>query len=78
MLTPGLVNTHLHLEQSFPDRVAKPPQTPFSDWLLQVVAKLAARATPAERRARCVVGADELLKTGATCVNDIASGPDSV
>jgi len=78
LLTPGLVNCHLHLEQSFPAVIAKAPGQPFTDWLLNVVRLLREQSSTKEKIQRCKSGAEELLRTGTTCVNDIASGPESL
>jgi cytosine/adenosine deaminase-related metal-dependent hydrolase len=78
LLSPGLVNAHLHLEQSFPQPIPKSSGTPFSQWLLDVVAKNREHQSVADKIARCRFGAAELLQTGTTCVNDIASGRESL
>lgn len=77
VITPGLVNTHLHLEQSFLAPIAKTPDETFTDWLLKVVSCLKTSSTAAEKIERCHFGVNELLKTGTTFVNDIASGTES-
>lgn len=77
LLTPGLINAHVHLEQSFPAPIPKLPDEPFCDWLLKVVALTQRENDPAAKRARAFQGTRELLATGTTCVNDIASGPES-
>lgn len=77
-LTPGLINTHTHLEQSFPTPIPKAAGQSFSDWLMAVVAQTRADNTPQARRERCRQGAEELLRTGTTAVNDIASGRESL
>lgn len=78
LITPGLVNTHLHLEQSFPEAIRKTPDEPFVRWLVEVVRLLKKTSTPEEKRRRCLAGVEELLGFGVTCVNDIASGPESL
>jgi cytosine/adenosine deaminase-related metal-dependent hydrolase len=78
ILTPGLVNTHAHLEQSFPQPILKNPTQPFTDWLLAVIAETRAHGEAEARTQRCKMGASELLRTGTTCVNDIASSPESL
>lgn len=78
LLTPGLVNCHAHLEQFFDAPIRKTPEQPFTDWLLSVVRQLQQQASPEQKRERCVFGTQELLRTGTTCVNDIASGPESL
>jgi cytosine/adenosine deaminase-related metal-dependent hydrolase len=78
ILTPGLVNTHAHLEQSWLAPIPVNPDEPFCAWLLKVVKSNLASNSPAEKAARAVQGIDELLRTGTTCVNDIASCPESL
>lgn len=78
LLTPGLVNCHMHLEQSFPAPIHRAAEQSFTDWLLRVVRLLREQSLPSERMARCIRGGNELLSTGTTCVNDIASGPESL
>lgn len=78
LLTPGLINTHLHLEQSFPEPIGKASDEPFCDWLLRVVAKIQQEGDSTSKTQRCLFGAKELLATGTTCVNDIASGSESL
>ncbi len=78
LLTPGLVNAHVHLEQSFPAPIPKGDDEPFSVWLLRVVGVLQANTDPQARWQRCFNGALEALSTGTTCVNDIASAPESL
>jgi 5-methylthioadenosine/S-adenosylhomocysteine deaminase len=78
LLTPGLINCHLHLEQSFSQPIAKAPDEPFTNWLLKVVGLLQQHACSSEKLQRCKAGVEELLSTGTTCVNDIASGIESV
>lgn len=77
LLTPGLVNTHLHLEQSYPEMTPKPPGTDFSEWLLAVVRQNREQGQPEAKMARAQKGCEELLSTGTTCVNDVASGPEA-
>jgi cytosine/adenosine deaminase-related metal-dependent hydrolase len=78
IITPGLVNAHVHLEQSFPAPIPKAADEPFSAWLLRVVAKLQQDSDPQAKWQRCFNGVLEALSTGTTCVNDIASGPESL
>lgn len=77
LITPGLVNTHIHLEQSFPEPILKAPNQSFVDWLLGVI-QTRSQNQPLARFHRCLQGAQEVLRTGTTFVNDIASGPESV
>lgn len=78
LLSPGLVNTHTHLEQSYPQMVDKAPKAPFSDWLLAVVAQNREHGSSEDKMMRAVAGCQELLATGTTCVNDLASGSESL
>lgn len=78
VLTPGLVNTHIHLEQSYPNVIPKTPDEPFGSWLLNVVRQNREHGSSAEKKARSEAGVAELLATGTTCVNDIASGSESL
>jgi aminodeoxyfutalosine deaminase len=78
LITPGLVNCHTHLEQSFPTMISKAPEEPFTNWLLKVVTLIKQHASSQDKTQRCLQGAEELLRTGTTCVNDIASGPESL
>lgn len=78
LISPGLINTHTHLEQSFPDPILKTPQEDFIHWLLRVIEKTREQSAPGQKLARCQAGAQEALATGTTCLNDIASGPESI
>ena len=78
ILTPGLVNCHTHLEQSFAEPIRKLQGEPFTEWLCKVVQTLRASSSAGEKIARCQTGAQELLESGTTCVNDIASGQESL
>jgi cytosine/adenosine deaminase-related metal-dependent hydrolase len=75
VLTPGLVNAHVHLELSDVQRPAE--AGPFVDWLLALIAGrrslgdgIARAAADAARR-----GAEESLAAGVTCVGDITRFP---
>ena len=78
LLTPGLVNAHVHLEQSFPEPIPKGSDEPFCDWLLRVVARIQKDCSPEALFERSLLGAREVLSTGTTCVNDIACGTESL
>ncbi|HEY9686770.1 MAG TPA: amidohydrolase family protein [Coleofasciculaceae cyanobacterium] len=78
ILTPGLVNTHAHLEQSWPEPIPAIPGESFCAWLLKVVKSNMAFNSSSEKAARAAQGIDELLCTGTTCVNDMASGVESL
>ena len=70
IITPGLINTHTHLELSFPEAVPiQHGQETMSDWLSKVTAlKL---ASP-DNRPRCESGLQHMIQTGTTCINDIS------
>ncbi|WP_303674927.1 amidohydrolase family protein [Vampirovibrio chlorellavorus] len=78
LITPGLLNTHIHLEQSFSQPIPKEPQQSFIDWLLAVIESNRSRASSTDKLERCRFGVQECLQSGVTCVNDIASGPESI
>lgn len=78
ILTPGLVNAHVHLEQSFPEAIYKTPDEAFTAWLLRVVQRLQANIDAQAKLERCFAGVREALSAGTTCVNDIISGPESL
>ncbi len=79
LLTPGLVNVHTHLEQTEPQPLPRTPGQPFTEWLLAVIQRnKQAASTPQSRRQRCEAGIQELLGFGTTCINDVASGPESL
>lgn len=70
ILTPGLINTHCHLEL-----YAEAP-IPFKDsmvtWLATVTQTYKDR-TDDEKRTACHKSLLEMVRTGTTCVNDITS-----
>lgn len=78
LLTPGLVNSHIHLEQSFPEPILKDPEEPFTNWLNRVTQANRTYAGTEQKRARCLAGTEEVLSTGTTCVNDISGSPESL
>jgi cytosine/adenosine deaminase-related metal-dependent hydrolase len=73
LVTPGLVNTHAHLELSFQRVIPNPPPGTMTDWLMYVVAQVSQDSTAEAKQARCRIGVAEMLHTGTTCVNDISS-----
>jgi cytosine/adenosine deaminase-related metal-dependent hydrolase len=77
VLTPGLVNTHTHLELTFnqADRALMPTTSGFADWLLAVVAltRDPTHSTPHATLARITQGIGQLRQSGCTTANDISS-----
>ncbi|MEM0950888.1 MAG: amidohydrolase family protein [Cyanobacteria bacterium P01_H01_bin.74] len=73
-ISPGFVNGHCHLEQSFSDRVPveRYDDTGFVNWLLAVTKISQQTQKPAEKMKRIAYGIQQLLATGTTAVNDIA------
>ncbi len=78
IITPGLINTHIHLEQSFSQPIPKTLQQSFIDWLLAVIDSNRGQASSSEKLTRSRLGVQECLQSGVTCVNDITSGPESI
>lgn len=80
LLTPGLINTHTHLDQSFGEQVATDgsEKNSMADWLARVVEKNRAAATMTDRLRRCRDGVEEMLASGTTCVNDISADGTSL
>jgi cytosine/adenosine deaminase-related metal-dependent hydrolase len=78
ILTPGLINVHTHLEQSWPQTLRKERDGSFLDWLLAVIRLNRSGASSEGQRQRCEDGIEVLLSTGTTCINDIASGLESL
>lgn len=74
LITPGLINTHVHLEQSFEMPIPRLPDETFVDWLLKVIETTRRVSDAEQKQRRCENGVQECLRTGTTCVNDIASG----
>ncbi len=78
LITPGLINAHVHLEQSFPTMIEKKPGTSFVDWLLAVIQATRASQRNELKRTRCESGVQESLRAGVTYLNDIASSTESL
>ncbi len=72
LITPGLVNTHAHLELTFPEMIPLEAGESMADWLLKVVQQTRQAGSDDDINHRCQAGVAEMLKTGTTCVNDIS------
>lgn len=72
ILTPGLINTHAHLELTYPKPIPLYKNETMADWLLRVVQQTRDTNTEREIIRRCYYGATEMLKSGTTCINDIS------
>lgn len=75
VMTPGLVNAHTHLTLSALAGIV--PPAPFHEWLPRLVAAMKPWEI-ADHEASGVVGAEECLLAGVTCVGDIAYGAAEV
>lgn len=75
VMTPGLVNAHTHLTLSALADVV--PPAPFHEWLPRLVAAMRPWEI-ADHEASGVMGAEESLLAGVTCVGDIAYGAAEV
>jgi aminodeoxyfutalosine deaminase len=69
-LVPGLVNCHTHLEFSQLSVPLQPAQ-PFTDWLRSLIAWR--RRTPQDVPTAVALGAAEAIRSGTTCLADIAT-----
>lgn len=78
LITPGLINTHTHLELSFGRPIPLQPGETMTDWLLGVIRQVQSAATAEAKEARCQAGLSEMLRTGTTCINDICSDGTSL
>ena len=75
MLSPGLINTHCHLELSHMKDVI-PPHTGLVDFLLNVVEK---REFPQEQILQSIEHAEkEMYRDGIVAVGDIGNTPNSI
>lgn len=72
LITPGLVNTHAHLEQSIGRQVPIRPGDRMADWLLALVKTFEGAFSEADRAAYVRRGIGEVIAAGTTCVNDIS------
>ncbi|MGE0200402.1 MAG: amidohydrolase family protein [Candidatus Melainabacteria bacterium] len=72
LITPGLINTHTHLEQSCGERIPKGPDDRMADWLMAFNTTLSDINDPAVQRAHVRNGLAEMVATGTTTVNDIS------
>ena len=72
VLTPGLVNAHVHLELS--DRRPGPPPATFVGWLLDLM-RTGGPPDPATLAAATAAGAAECLRFGVTGVGDVSAFP---
>jgi len=75
MISPGLVNAHTHLTLTALSGVVPPLR--FAEWLPKLVAAMRPWEV-ADHEASGVIGAEECLAAGVTCVGDIAYGAAEV
>ncbi len=75
MISPGLVNAHTHLTLTALSGVVPPLR--FAEWLPKLVAAMKPWEV-ADHEASGVIGAEECLAAGVTCVGDIAYGAAEV
>lgn len=76
-VTPGLINTHTHLELYHETPLLPQPDESLSDWLLRVIAH-SRPLSPQDKANAAWRSAQECLATGTTTVNDISSSGASV
>jgi cytosine/adenosine deaminase-related metal-dependent hydrolase len=80
-ITPGLINTHTHLDLTDTAPIEKSEHESMSDWLFKVIEHRNAsdsKLTATERtEQQCAAGVQHMLKTGVTTVNDIAQSNHS-
>ena len=72
LLTPGLINTHTHLELFRTAPIERHPDQTFADWLLAVI-DYKRGSTMVDAISACHHSMVELITSGTTCVNDISS-----
>ncbi|HET6351261.1 MAG TPA: amidohydrolase family protein [Coriobacteriia bacterium] len=75
IISPGLVNAHTHLTLTALHGVVPPLR--FTEWLPKLVAAMKPWEV-ADHEASGVLGAEECLASGVTCVGDIAYGAAEV
>jgi cytosine/adenosine deaminase-related metal-dependent hydrolase len=76
VLTPGLVNAHAHLQYSaYADKCV--PGVDFLDWIAEFVPRNQ-RMTDADWRRSTADGLAELVRTGTTCVADVAARAEAI
>lgn len=75
LITPGLVNAHVHLELS--DRTAGTPPTGLADWLIGVIASTPPPSPKSDATiaAATRAGAAECIRCGVTTAGDITAWP---
>ena len=67
VVTPGLVNTHIHITGEPLTRGYVPDDTPFEENVFQWLCPLYSVYTPEEERLSAQLAAVEMLKSGTTC-----------
>jgi len=78
LLTPGLINTHAHLELTFDAMIPMVPGQTMADWLMGVIATVQKHNHKDYIIQRCKQGIAAMLATGTTCVNDISQRGESL